>query len=363
MSHSAITTSLTTPLSSTLSHRPQVQVGCLSGSSALAYLDEHWPALYARDGQATPYQSRAWLGGWAIHQPTGSEPVVIVARDSRETVAAMAMARDTTDSGTLRLRPLSAPTAEVIRPVGPGAEDPSVTAALIGHLRAHGEDGAEVVLADIPADCTLGRHLRAQWAGHRAETPYATVTLPVDYSALSRSTRREHRRRQRTWDDLSRTHHVLYRRTHSSTDLLETYPRLLRLHRLEWPEQAPGAEDDAAWRTVLERCGPGAFIATLAVDGHIVAAQLCLRRGVRAYSLLPAMDPAYRSLAPGHALLRYLTADLAAAGHRILDLGRTRSDPGQYAYKAQYGAIWTESLTASTCPSETETTTKLRTAC
>ncbi|MFF5019001.1 GNAT family N-acetyltransferase [Streptomyces sp. NPDC001165] len=348
MTHAVITASLTNLPSGRPPRRAQVQVRCLGGSSALDYLDEHWPALYAGDDQATPYQSRAWLGGWAMHQPTCTEPVVIVAQEGPDTVAAMAMARDVTDGRILRLRPLSAPTAEIIRPVGPGAEDPSVVAALIRHLTAHGEHGTEVILPDIPADSMLGRQLRAQWTGHLAETPYATVALPVDYSALSRSTRREHRRRQRTWDDLSSAHRVLYRRTHSPTDLLETYPDLLRLHRLEWPQQEPDTENDAAWHTVLERCGPGAFIATLAVDGHTVAAQLCLRRGTRAYSLLPAMDPAYRSLAPGHALLRYLTADLAATGHRTLDLGRTTSDPGQHGYKSQYGVIWTSSLTAST---------------
>jgi CelD/BcsL family acetyltransferase involved in cellulose biosynthesis len=100
---------------------------------------------------------------------------------------------------------------------------------------------------------------------------------------------------------------------------------------------------------VLNRCGPGtAFIATLALDGEVVAAQLCLTRNRRAYSVVPAMHPNYKDLAPGHALLRHLAQDLTCAGYEHLDLGRTV--PGQHAYKNQYRPRWSETLCAVSTP-------------
>jgi CelD/BcsL family acetyltransferase involved in cellulose biosynthesis len=244
--------------------------------------------------------------------------------------------------------------------VGPGAEEPAVAAALARHLDTLARSGTDVLLPDIPADSALAQQLTLHWSGHLSQTAYATVPLPVDYSSLSRSTRRDHQRRKRVWHDLhEHGHRVTYHRTQSTTELLETYPVLTRLQRLRWPDQPdqPDQPDTITTEsrdrhrqlpTVLERCGPAAFLATLAVDDHICAAQLCLRRGHHVYSLLPAMDPAHRDHAPGHALLRHLTTDLATAGYRALDLGRTSPDPGQHAYKSQYGAVWTHALTAST---------------
>lgn len=249
------------------------------------------------------------------------------------------------------IAPLSSPTAEVIRAVGPGAEDPVAAAALVRHLNGTIRFGTDVQLPDIPSDSALGQQLALQWNCHLTQIPYATVALPVDYASLSRSTRRDHRRRERVWRGLrEQGHQVTYHRTRCTSELLETYPVLARLHRLQWPgttNTVTDAASDRRWHAVLERCGPTAFIAMLAVDGAIIAAQLCLRRGDHAYSLIPAMDPTQRELAPGHALLRYLTDDLASTGYRTLDLGRTTDDPGQHAYKSQYGATWSQTLTAS----------------
>ncbi|MFD0069980.1 hypothetical protein, partial [Streptomyces sp. NPDC127574] len=57
---------------------------------------------------------------------------------------------------------------------------------------------------------------------------------------------------------------------------------------------------------------------------------------------------AQRHLAPGHALLRYLTEDLAGEGFEVLDLGRTIG--AQQAYKQQYRPAWTRTVSALSAP-------------
>ncbi|PKV82633.1 GNAT family N-acetyltransferase [Streptomyces sp. TLI_146] len=324
-----------------------IRISVLSGGRALDFLDCHWPTLYTRDPHSTPYQSRAWLGGWAQHLPLTVTPVMVVAHDSSGPVAAIAMTQEVTDDGHDRMPPLSAPAAECIRAVGPGSERLAVANALVRCLVGLARDGTQVELSDVPADSALAHQLAVQWNGSLDQTPYATIALPVGYAGLSRTTQRGHRRRQRVWDNLAEHgHRVRYRRTQSVTELLETLPTLEYLLRLRRPNQPEGLLHPGLqpWRTVLERCSTAAFIATLTVDEDVVAAQLCLRRGTRVHSVLPAMNPAALALAPGHALLRHLTADLERSGYRTLDLGRTRPESGQIHYKAQYAATWTQTV-------------------
>ncbi|GGP95365.1 GNAT family N-acetyltransferase [Streptomyces melanogenes] len=330
-----------------------IRITVLNDGRALDFLDRRWPTLYTRDPHSTPYQSRAWLGGWAQHLPLTVAPVMVVAHDSSGPVAAMAMTHEVTDDGHDRIRPLSAPTAECIRAVGPGSERLAVANALVRCLVGLARDGTEVGLADVPADSALAHQLAAQWNGYLEQTPYATIALPVGYAGLSRTTQRGHRRRQRLWDNLTEHgHRVRYRRTQSTTELLEMLPTLESLHRLRRPDQTEGLLHQGLqpWRTALERCGTAAFIATLTLDEDVVAAQLCLHRGHRVHSVLPAMNPTAYALAPGHALLRNLTADLERSGYRTLDLGRTRPEPGQIHYKAQYAATWTRTLAIHSHP-------------
>ncbi|MEU6331470.1 GNAT family N-acetyltransferase [Streptomyces sp. NPDC047049] len=187
---------------------------------------------------------------------------------------------------------------------------------------------------------------------HPGEWPYssspcARVALPLDLQSLSRSTRREHRRREHTWSRMATERDVRYRRTCGPGELLDAFQHLRRLHQARWAEQLPlpGIAPSAGslqWEPVLRNC-PEAFVATLAVDGDVLAAQLCLQGEETVYSVVPAMDPAHKHIAVGHALLRALIADLTSAGFRTLDLGRTVN--GQ-TYKSQYAPRWSRTLSA-----------------
>ncbi|WP_086736586.1 GNAT family N-acetyltransferase [Streptomyces glaucescens] len=331
----------------------------LEGAAAGAFMASSWADLYRRDSQATPYQSPSWLTGWAHQLPPTSRLVVALCEGpARQVLAAVPLVRDR--AGTrLRTVALSAPMGEYVRAVGPAAEDPQVAEAFAGYLEGLASDGQHVEMAGLPADSALAGHLRSsgpasagRW--HTSVTDCAEISLPLAYEEMSRSTRRDHKRRQRAWDELAQRRKVTYQRTRDSDELFTAYAVLARLHARRWAGHAPPAGSPHApgaphWPAVLECCGANvAFVATLAVDDEIVAAQLCLTRHRRAYSVVPAIDPLHKDSAPGHALLRHLAQDLSRAGYEYLDLGRTV--PGQHAYKDQYRPRWSKTVSAVSAP-------------
>lgn len=324
---------------------PDMPVQVMVGTAARAFLDTAWQPLFEQTPLATPYQSPLWLAAHADRLAPTAELLLLVAEDTTgRPRAAFAAVRNQTASGWTEVTPLSAPAAEYVRIVGPDAEQPGVAAAIAEALTRF---DADVMLPDIPATSALGRYI-SQW--QHALTRCARVDLPVPYTAMSPSTRRDHRRRQRDWHALAEGGHaVAYHRTQSPAELLDAYTVLAHLHQLRWRGRSELGLTcaDERLRAVLERCADMAFIATLTLDGHSVAAQLCLHRGRHAYSMLPAMDPAYQDLAPGHALLRCLSDELTTAGYVSLDLGRTTATPGQAAYKSAYAPVWSATLTAA----------------
>jgi CelD/BcsL family acetyltransferase involved in cellulose biosynthesis len=361
------TACLTAAITSVRHQSDAATVQVLEGQPALNFLSAHWSTLYHEQAAATPYQAPAWLAAHAEQLPSTASPLILVVESSAGIAAALSLVRDDQDGGRPQVRPLSAPMAEYVRAVGANAEAPAVAAALAQGLTDLSRD-ADVVMPDIPTLSSLGTQLAADPNWRHSTTRCATLPLPVDYTTMSRATRRDHARRQRTWDELAASQSVVYRRTISTPELLEAHRVLSQLHARRWADHAPRPEADASgdedterlWGAVLERCGPAsAFIATLAVDERVVAAQLCLYRGRHCFSVVPAMDPDHYQLAPGHALLRYLTADLASDGFLTLDLGRTTPTPGQIAYKSQYQPMWTATLSAKPAPALPDATPAL----
>ncbi|MEU9444471.1 GNAT family N-acetyltransferase [Streptomyces sp. NPDC048304] len=108
-------------------------------------------------------------------------------------------------------------------------------------------------------------------------------------------------RRRRTVQALGEQVGYHRTRTRTGTELLAAFDALENLHyqrNAPRPATAEAPDLDLPWRQVLKECAGVAFIATLMLDGHPVAAQLCLRRRDRVYSLITAMDPAHRDLSP-----------------------------------------------------------------
>ncbi|MFI1621849.1 GNAT family N-acetyltransferase [Streptomyces lydicus] len=327
--------------------RDTLTVQELEGPEAHAFLAVRWPALYAQDRLATPFQSFAWLRGWATQRPT-STPLVLVAEYAPgRPAAALALTREVTDEGGVRITPLGSPAAEYIRAVGPCADEPHVAGALVQRLTDWAADGAAVVMPDVPTGSRLGQLLAAEPGWSHTTVACAQVPVPMPYAAMSRVTRRDHVRRERTWTALEMEGRVDYRRSSTADELAAGTADAQHLHRRRWASHPTRVPPLDGLLEVLRHCGPTeAFAAVLRLDGCPVAAMVCLHRGPVAYSLLPAMDPAVADLAPGHALHRRLLADLDAAEFEVLDLGRTRDEPGQISYKSQYLPSWTSSVAA-----------------
>ncbi|MBY8887266.1 GNAT family N-acetyltransferase [Streptomyces sp. PTM05] len=330
----------------------------LEGQVGREFIRNRWADLAEADGQATPYQSAEWVNGWAGQLTSCSSLVVVVVENAtRSPVAAIALRERVDEAGDelrLQLAPLSSPHAEYVRPVGSQAEDEDVIRAIVDQLDVLAAE-RHIVLPDVPLESALGRHLsrREDW-NHVGSSACASVPLPLDMDALSAATRRNHRRRKREWATLEG--HVEYRRTSSNEELLYAFPDLARLHRLRWgaAERVVAGtvgEDERTWRGVLNSHSDRmATIATLRVDRDVVAAQLCLLGDRVCYSLVTAMNPGAASLAPGHALLRFLIRDLTKSGFVRFDLGRTLAH--QLPYKAQYGPRWTSTgtfVTSTSC--------------
>ncbi|WP_433855225.1 GNAT family N-acetyltransferase [Streptomyces kronopolitis] len=325
-----------------------MSVRVLEGAPALRFLNGEWAALYVQDTAATGYQAPGWLRGWAVMLPPTATPLVLVAEDPTVgPVAALALERDEREEGT-RIRPLGSPVAEYIRAVGPGSCRPAVAAAFARYLVDAARE-AYVVMPDLPSDSHLGRILAAQTIWQHSTVPCATIPLPIDFAAMSRATRRDHARRERTWTLLTAQGRVEYARSTTSDDLACGFSEAQQLHRRRWaghPVVHPDA-GRAGLLEVMQHCGPEeSFVATLRLDGVVAAAMVLLDRGDACYSLLATMDPDRADLAVGHALTRRLAADLTLRGYSWLDLGRTLPAPGQLRYKASYQPIWKTTITA-----------------
>ncbi|MGW1895586.1 GNAT family N-acetyltransferase [Streptomyces sp. NPDC002004] len=323
-------------------------VHILTGLAAVDFLDSRWRELYRKDTAATPYQSPSWLMAWAELLPVTATPVVLAAQaPTGRTLAAMALARADGETGA-RYSALSSPHAQYVRPVGPHADDPVIAHALAAHLALLAQDGRHIAMTDVPVNSGLGRGLEQAAASrgwHHSTTRCGRIRLPNGPTALPRSMRRDEQRRRRDRDRLAADHEIAYRRTRHTAELLDAYDVLacLSADRVSSPAHA-GAADVERWRTVLARCGAAtATIAGVAVDGTVVAAQLCLFRGREAHAVALAEDPAHRHLEPGRTLLSHLVADLAAEGFHTLHLGR-------HADAVPYRPRWSTTLSAISTP-------------
>lgn len=317
----------------------------LGGHDARAFLaaPDGWLRLLRQDALATPYQSPAWLTAHALHLPPAATPLVLVAEDGkRAPVAALALVREQ-QGETSRIFALGSPRAECVRPAGPASQDTDVAGALVNTLHRFAQRGEAVRIADVPLGSALGRQLSLQPGWTNSTSSCASVPLPVQYERLSRNNRRAHQQREQMWKQLQdEGSEVSYARCEGPARL-PAWDALVGLHQARWS----GARPEGERPLVDVLAGPGAFIALLRLDGVAVAADLCLTRGPHCYSLLQAMHPDWLGYAPGHALLRHLTADLQRSGFVSLNLGRRPDQPRKREYKAQYAPSWAATVTAA----------------
>ncbi|MFF7415416.1 GNAT family N-acetyltransferase [Streptomyces lydicus] len=329
--------------------RDPTTITALAGDTARDFLRGQWADLYHHDDDATGYQGPGWLSGWAALLPPTATPLVLVASTPvHGPVAALALERDRNQHGKERIRPLGAPHAEYIRPVGPGASRPAVVTGLMRYLLDAAHDGACVVMPDVPHHSTLGQFLAAQPHWQHSQGLCARIDLPVDYAAMSKASRREHTRRERAWTQLAQQGRVGFHLTRTARELTTAAAAAHRLHQRRWDgHPLQGEADQAQLLDVLPYCGPAeAFVATLTLDQRIAATVICLQRSTTCYSLLPAWEPDLANLAPGHALTRRLAQRLTEQDFQHLDLGRTFPTAAQRRYKESYKPVWSTRITS-----------------
>ena len=335
----------TTAPSTTATSRTGYRTRLRQGEAALSFLHHPhgWAALVEHDPLATPYQSTAWLTAWARRLPAHAEPLIVTVTDQAgRDVAGLALMRDHHDDEP-RITPLGSPTAQYTRPVGPAAETPAAAAALTHHLQRLHTDGHHIHINDVPAHSTLAHHLHAQPDWTHATTWSARLPLSADHVPLPHETRRSHRRHERARQRLEHDgHRLTYHRTTTHAELQDTWPLLRDLHH-----NLP--RDTGRLQQIL-RSQRAAFIATMHLDGHPLAAHLCLARRHTAYSLLTATVSDHHGLTPDHALLHRLITDLTAHGYTALDLGRTPNAPAPRTDTPHNAAQISKLLTSTTPP-------------
>ncbi|MEO3825461.1 GNAT family N-acetyltransferase [Actinomadura sp. B10D3] len=329
----------------------ELETVILRDDEATNFLRDQWSILYSLDVNAAPYLFHTWLKGWSHQLPLHSHPLIVLVMSGGSPVGALALVQEQLHAGEGAIRLLSTPYSESVGIVGPASDCMEVARAVseaLGELRR--EDN-RVLVSDIPAASALARELASDenWSLHLV--PYATVDLPLSFDSLSRETRRTHRRRLRKAEQLRESGHRLeFKRSRTTSQLLEAFEILAELDARQHSERPFSA---GSWKSVLAECGSDlAFVATLELDDVPVAAELCLYREKRCYSVLAARDTDCHQFAAGHVLLRHLADDLADAGFLELDLGRTLPTGNQIGYKSQYGARWGHTIVAVTQPLE-----------
>ncbi|GGX56411.1 GNAT family N-acetyltransferase [Streptomyces noursei] len=336
-----------------LSQRQQqldIAARALEGDAATLWIREHWSALYAGDPHASAYASPQWLLAWVAQLPEGSTPLILTVAEGNTPLAALALARHVEQGDRQIVSPLSAPHAECVEVVGPGASRPGVAAAMADYLTQRANSGLAIALTDVPAESPLARELLSRSGWHTRHVPNALVHLPLAWQSMAPSMRRQHAKRERRLR--TGAHDIVYRRTRTTGELLAAYEVLDQLHSARWDSSPSPTGTDIRWSDILRHCTSGvAFIASITIDGIPAASQLCLFRSQVCFSLRPAMNPHLGRLAPGHLLLRRLSDDLSSAGFTELDLGRTKETSGQLGYKQQYFPEWKKSMSFCTHPS------------
>ncbi|MFB6887173.1 GNAT family N-acetyltransferase [Streptomyces noursei] len=275
--------------------------------------------------------------------------MILIVAEGSTPLAALALARHAKQGERQIVSPLSAPHAECVDVVGPGASRPDVAAAIADYLTQCANAGLAIALTDVPAESPLARELVVRFGWHTRHVPNALVHLPLDWPAMDPSMRRQHAKRERRLR--TGAHDIVYRRTRTTGELLAAYEVLDQLHSARWDSSPSPTGTDIRWPDILRHFTSDlAFIASITIDGTPAASQLCLFRSQVCFSLRPAMNPHLSRLAPGHLLLRRLADDLSTAGFTELDLGRTKETPGQLGYKQQYFPEWKESVSFCTHP-------------
>lgn len=319
------------------------------GADVFTELGDAWRELFDACPEAPIFLSWEWLSTWWRHFHDGRAPNVVTLADNGQIFAIAALMRDEA-RGRLAFMARGETTDYADILTAPSHQE-AAAAQLLDHLSVQREQGVSTCLEPVAEDSALLGLSRARADQFTADAiePCPLVTLPgswEDYLAqLSKKDRHELRRKLRraeTAGDL--THQVATR----PDELPPALQNFYRLHQSSSdPRKAQFLEPhlQTFFSDVAHALAQRGWLrlATLKLDGAAIASVLAFARGSTVALYNSGLDPDYRWLSPGIAIIAYELQAAIAAGCTTYDFLRG-DEPYKYDFGAHDRFVWSLKL-------------------
>ena len=302
-----------------------------------------WQALYAADGESTPFSSPQWAQAWWAHWAGSADPFVVTVRDAGRLVglAPLVLAR----RGPFRvLGELGRPPSNYWDVLAmPDVRDAAGMLAM-QEILAHRDEWHAMLLGGVRDGSATERAVLAGGLKlrRRRPTPYPGIELPATFdeylAALPRKRRKDLRRHMRRLEDGQLELRVVT----EPGDLPATMERWQDI-RVRWwehrdkrmnPEHASTRFRDFMREVVVRMVPAGlADVWELRQDGEVVGVEVNLMDARAYYSWMGAYDPAVSHLGLGKLAIGESIRQSIEAGREYYDLM-----VGDEDYKYWYGA-------------------------
>jgi CelD/BcsL family acetyltransferase involved in cellulose biosynthesis len=308
----------------------------------LRALQPEWLHLYARAGDATPFQRPEWLLPW--WDVFGSGEMFSFAARAGGSLVALAPMFLHTWNNRRQVTFLGNGVSDHLGFLLDPAYARAAAAAIFDAIGAERLRWDLCDLQDLPARSALCGATSLNQTAHALRPQYTCsyISLPPAWDeyhqTLPHGLRRNLRRYRERLDGLGR---VTLESVREPQAMGEIFDALVSLHRARWESKNDagmlGTSALERFHRAAARALAGAGMVRLhamRVDGRIVAVVYLLIDGASAYSYLGGFDPALSRYSPGALALEYALQQCVGEGVRVFDFLR-----GDEAYKADWGAV------------------------
>jgi CelD/BcsL family acetyltransferase involved in cellulose biosynthesis len=315
----------------------------LTTLAGLEALRPEWGRLWATAaaaGEATPFQSPAWLVPWWRHFGRGA-PLVLALRHDGQLVG-VAPFYSWRGDGRPRLLLLGSGNTDHLDALFAPGFEASGAAAVVARLARERDAWEACDLQHLrPTSPLLAAAAPPELAAETwKEEPCLVARLPREVGALPIQLRRGlHHRLDYGRRRAARLGRVRFEAA-DARSLPELLDALFRLHGSRWAARAePGVLADGAVRAFLREAAAellaiGALrLYALRLDERIIAAHFGMGDGRREYYYIGGFDPAFEKLSPGALVVAHAMEEAVRAGAREFDFLQ-----GRERYKYDWGA-------------------------
>lgn len=307
----------------------------------LKALEAEWRDLYARDGQATPFQRPEWLLPWWRIFGSG-ELFSFTAREKGQLMALAPLFLHWWNNRR-QVTFLGNGVSDHLGFVLDGAHGREAVSGILEAIGRERDRWDLCDLQDLPHESILCGDTDTAGLSKAIRPQYtcSEIALPASaekfHASLPRGIRRNLRRYRERLDECGQ---ISFETWSDARGVTECFSALIDLHRARWR-----SKDDAGMidSTALEQfhsraalnlavCGV-ARLHALRLDDRIVAAVYTLLERGRAYSYLGGFDPTLARFSPGALALDYAIQQSIDEGALVFDFLR-----GEEEYKKDWGA-------------------------